>query len=281
LTSFDEAAYFGVCVDENEADPTDYSVYEWSKFLGEKGDPGDSVYIKSTSVTYAQSSSGTTIPSSWQTSIPSVSDGNYLWTRTIVSYSDGTSTTSYSVARMGENGSAGQSVFKSLVFVRQESTPSTPSGGSYSSPVPSGWNDGIPDGIAQVWMSSRVFTSDGKSPQTSSWSTPQKLSDSADFDVEYSSVESPGNPTDNPSNWSNDADSTTIWMATRVYSGGAWGDWEISQIKGEDGRGVIDTIIYYATTTDDTAPTVPVASTDPSSPWVKSTTPIAPDATNK
>ncbi len=72
---------------------------------GKAGTNGSGVTISSTSVKYATSSSGTTAPSSgWQTSVPSVSQGYYLWTRTIVTYSDGSSTTSYSVARQGENG---------------------------------------------------------------------------------------------------------------------------------------------------------------------------------
>ena len=43
------------------------------------------------------------------------------------------------------------------------------------------------------------------------------MTDTASFDVEWSSVASnPGNPTSNPSNWSNTASSSTIWMATRT-----------------------------------------------------------------
>jgi len=72
---------------------------------GEKGDDGDSITITSQTVRYQSSTSGTTIPTgTWESTVPSVSAGNYLWTRTIVNYSDGTSTTSYSVARQGENG---------------------------------------------------------------------------------------------------------------------------------------------------------------------------------
>ena len=72
---------------------------------GQNGHDGASVSIIGTSVKYQSSSSGTTVPTgTWQSSIPSVSAGDYLWTRTIVNYSDGETTTSYSVARQGENG---------------------------------------------------------------------------------------------------------------------------------------------------------------------------------
>ena len=72
------------------------------------GKKGDSVSIKSQQVTYQASSSGTTIPTgTWSTSVPSLNSGQYLWTRTVVNYSDGTTTTSYSVSYKGENGDDG------------------------------------------------------------------------------------------------------------------------------------------------------------------------------
>lgn len=68
----------------------------------------DGVGIKSTTITYASSTSGTTKPTSgWSSSIPSVSAGNYLWTKTVWTYTDNTSETGYSVAKMGETGAKG------------------------------------------------------------------------------------------------------------------------------------------------------------------------------
>lgn len=60
--------------------------------------------ISSGVVTYAAGASGVTAPSSWQSSIPSVNQGYYLWTRLVITYTDGTTSTSYSVARQGANG---------------------------------------------------------------------------------------------------------------------------------------------------------------------------------
>ena len=154
----------------------------------------------------------------------------------------------------------GPGVFKSIVFKRFSSQPSTPTGGSYLSPVPSGWSDGIPSGTEQIWMSTRVFTSNEESPQTSEWTTPQIASDTPDIDFEYSwVVTNPGNPTDNPDNWSNAATENSIWMAVRKKSMGTWSSWEINKIKGEDGedgRGISLTIVLYAKSDDgNTAPT--------------------------
>ena len=151
----------------------------------------------------------------------------------------------------------GPGVFKSIVFKRFSSQPSTPTGGSYLSPVPSGWSDGIPSGTEQIWISTRVFTSDGESPQTSEWTTPQMASDTPDIDFEYSwIVTNPGNPTDNPDNWSNAATENSIWMAVRKKSIGTWSSWEINKIKGEDGkdgRGISSTVVSYAKSDDGNA----------------------------
>ena len=69
---------------------------------------GTSVSVSSTSVTYQASDNGTTAPSgTWNTSIPDVTAGQYLWTKTVVTYSDGKSTTSYSVSRNGTDGADG------------------------------------------------------------------------------------------------------------------------------------------------------------------------------
>lgn len=76
---------------------------------GKDGKNGTSVTIKSQQTTYQASGSGTTIPTgTWSAPIPSLNNGQYLWTRTIVNYSDGTSTTSYSVSYKGTDGKDGE-----------------------------------------------------------------------------------------------------------------------------------------------------------------------------
>ena len=73
---------------------------------GPQGPKGDDATITSTSVTYQSWTSGTQYPTgTWVDNPPAVTPGNYLWTRTIVNYSDGEQTVSYSVARWGIDGS--------------------------------------------------------------------------------------------------------------------------------------------------------------------------------
>lgn len=75
---------------------------------GSKGSTGNSVTVSSTSTTYQAGSSGTTIPTgTWNTNVPSVTKGQYLWSKTVVNYSDGKSTTTYNVGYQGTNGTNG------------------------------------------------------------------------------------------------------------------------------------------------------------------------------
>lgn len=108
----DIGAYIGTCVDYAKDDPTSVGMYKWAKIKGEagaKGDKGDTGKgVKSTSVAYQVSTSGTTVPTgTWSGSVPSASAGQYLWTRTIITYTDKTTSTIYSVGRMGTNGANG------------------------------------------------------------------------------------------------------------------------------------------------------------------------------
>lgn len=108
----DIGAYIGTCVDYAKDDPTSVGMYKWAKIKGEagaKGDKGDTGKgVKSTSVAYQVSTSGTAIPTgTWSSSVPSASAGQYLWTRTVITYTDNTTSTIYSVSRMGTNGTNG------------------------------------------------------------------------------------------------------------------------------------------------------------------------------
>lgn len=79
---------------------------------GAKGNDGiagkDGVGITGTAITYAVSSSGTTAPSSgWVSSPPAASAGQFMWTKTVWSYSDSTTETGYSVGKIGNTGATG------------------------------------------------------------------------------------------------------------------------------------------------------------------------------
>lgn len=76
---------------------------------GATGQPGASGKgIKSTATTYRAGASGTIAPTGeWKTSIPSVAASQYLWTKTVTTYTDNTTSTQYSVGMMGATGAKG------------------------------------------------------------------------------------------------------------------------------------------------------------------------------
>jgi len=65
--------------------------------------------ISSATVTYQKGTSATTAPTgTWQSTPPATSVGEYLWTKTVISYTSGDPTTMYSVAAHGATGSQGE-----------------------------------------------------------------------------------------------------------------------------------------------------------------------------
>lgn len=94
----------GEYTDFTAADSTNPDDYTWTAYLGQSGQDGnngaDGVGIANTKIDYQLHTSATTPPTgTWVTSPPAVTVGKYLWTRTILEYTDGTkSTPAYSVS---------------------------------------------------------------------------------------------------------------------------------------------------------------------------------------
>ena len=86
---------------------------------GKPGKDGVSVSVVSTTVEYQISSSATSAPTSgWSTTVKQATDAQpYLWSRTVVKYSDGKSTTTYGVAYKGKNGTDGKNYWQQDVWV--------------------------------------------------------------------------------------------------------------------------------------------------------------------
>lgn len=129
-------------------------------FQGQTGQNGTSVTVKSTSVTYQAGSSGTEKPTgTWSGTVPSVKDGQYLWTKTVVTYSDGKSTEAYSVSRQGSNGTDGTSVTVKNTEVMYQA-------GTSGTSAPTGtWTTTVPD-VPQgqyLWTKTVVTYSDNTS----------------------------------------------------------------------------------------------------------------------
>lgn len=127
---------------------------------------------------------------------------------------------------------------RGVVYMRSNNDASvkTPTGGSYDNPVPteSTWNTEIPDGSVKLWVSTRMFTSNGKN-QEEAWSTPKNLTYVQYTETWYSTVENnPGNPDDNPDNWSKTGNNF-IWIAVRTIYNGSKQEWNIAKVVGKTG----------------------------------------------
>ena len=142
---------------------------------GNPGSNGTSVTITSTAVTYQVGSSGTTAPTgAWSENIPSTSAGQYLWTRTVVNYSDGKSTTSYAVSYKPPDGANGTSVTVSSTSVTYQvsSSGTTTPTGAWLTTIPS-----VPSG-QYLWTKTVVTYSDTKS--TTSYAVSRNGTDGSD-----------------------------------------------------------------------------------------------------
>ena len=130
-----------------------------------------------------------------------------------------------------------QGQIKSTVFIRgvnQTTYPTLPTGGSYASPLPTSsptWSDGIPaDNNMPLYASTRIFTSDGLSPQESAWTTVAKIGTPSTGIRTVFSV--------NGSSWHTTPATGDLYMATQtsVDNGATWGTVTGSVlIKGEQG----------------------------------------------
>lgn len=98
-------AWMGVYSGTAAEAPDNWQQYTWYQIKGEKGDTGAAATVTGTTVEYMVSDSGTIVPSgSWSTTIPTVPQGKYLWTRVTTTFNTGSPAVSYSVTRMGIDG---------------------------------------------------------------------------------------------------------------------------------------------------------------------------------
>lgn len=161
---------------------------------GAKGDKGATGAagkgVKSTEIAYQASTSGTTIPTgTWSASIPTVSAGSFLWTRTIITYTDNSKSTSYSIGKMGNTGATGAKGDKGATGATGptgaagkgvKSTAITYQAGSSGTSAPTGtWSTSVPATSASkpfLWTKTVItYTDNGTSTIYSVGSTPDSI----------------------------------------------------------------------------------------------------------
>lgn len=76
---------------------------------GNNGEAGPALTVVKTEIRYQIGSSGIDVPTgTWEKNPPDTPQGKYLWSRTIVIYSDGSSTKTYNVSYNGQDGTDGK-----------------------------------------------------------------------------------------------------------------------------------------------------------------------------
>lgn len=97
--------WMGIYSGTSSTAPVHYTSYQWFQIKGDKGDTGNPATITDTAVEYQVSTSGTVVPSgSWTTTVPSVTQGDFLWTRTTLEFNSGSPIVSYAVAYQAVDG---------------------------------------------------------------------------------------------------------------------------------------------------------------------------------
>lgn len=198
----------------------------------------------------------------WQKIAPVVGADDYLFMATTVISSQ--EIKPWSIVRLtsipgkGTPGTGTRGDFKSIAFIRIgfDISRIQPTGGTYDNPIPNSiimddtidryWSDGIPEGNAMLWATTRIFHGDGT---PSEWTYPRKMMDDQYYDVEFS----PNNTCPNdPSNKEEDRNAqgwydpirdanknidwtSMIWRAEREHHNDVWSPWVKTRIKGEKG----------------------------------------------
>jgi hypothetical protein len=97
--------WMGIYSGTSTTPPTHYTSYTWFQIKGEKGDTGAAASIVSSAVEYQTSNSGTVVPSgAWTSTVPTVVQGQFLWTRTTVEFNSGSPVVWYAVAYQAVDG---------------------------------------------------------------------------------------------------------------------------------------------------------------------------------
>lgn len=131
--------WIGIYTGTSATAPTSYNSYKWYQIKGAKGDIGAPATLVSSSITYQVSDSGKIIPSgSWSSSVPTVPQGKYLWTRTTNTFNTGAPVVSYSVSRMGLDGTGSVS---SVADISPDENGNVPLTAEHIGAVPSAGGD--------------------------------------------------------------------------------------------------------------------------------------------
>lgn len=215
--------YSGTYTDYTAQDSQNSADYTWSRILGNAGQDGnDGVGIASDpEITYQASASGTTAPTgTWSREIPEVPAGQFLWTKTVTTYTNNTNSTAYTVAKMGSDGKPGSNGVSVSSVVEEyyvSTSPTSQAGGSWSTTVP---NNADPN--KYVFRRMKTTMSDS----TVTYTNPALIQGMTGI-YPYIGPTQPANPKENQQWWKSDSSGNVTNFY--VYKSGSWQGQTIQQ----------------------------------------------------
>ena len=250
--------YIGTYTDYTSSDSNNPSLYEWILIKGDKGDKGDQGVPGSKGDTgpicypaglydSTKTYTGTT------TSIPVVLFNNIYYRLKVIGSITGISPTDstkweafnmleyvFTKILFSDFGKMASAIFsKDFMFSQQgtinvpvfkwgNSTPATPSGGTYANPIPSGWSNIISSGSGNLYYSIKKFSTDGS--EDTAWSSPVWMTNSSSYQLLYSAIDSPTDPNTSTSEWSSSIITGAKWFAISSYVAGSWGKYVVYKV---------------------------------------------------
>ncbi|MCT3107642.1 hypothetical protein EFO15_02885 [Lactococcus lactis] len=239
VTTADYPNFIGQYTDFKQADKTNPSDYTWSLIRGNDGKDGatgkdgiagkDGNGIKNTVITYAISTSGTTAPTTgWTSSVPSLVKGQYLWTKTVWTYTHSSSETGYSVTYIAKDGNNGNDGIAGKDGVGIKTTTITYAAGTSGTVAPtSGWTSAVPMVEAGSYLWTKTV-----------WAYTDNTSETG-YSVSKIGEQGPAGSNGDPGKIVSDTKPTTRFKGlTWKYSG-------TSDLTASDGRVILSGTEYY------------------------------------
>lgn len=142
---YDEVTHNGstwICIESTTMQEPSDSSTDWLKVISKGEDGTSGKGVKSIVEQYYLSTSQTSLTGgSWSTTPPTWENGKYIWTRSVITYTDNTSTTTSPICSTGSTGATGIGVKSVSEQYYLSTSYSTPTGGSWQTSVPA-WQDG-------------------------------------------------------------------------------------------------------------------------------------------
>lgn len=180
--------YIGLAYNKTTAtESTNASDYTWSLIKGDKGDTGAAGRgIKGTPVTTYQSGTTATTPptGTWSSSIPTVAQGSYLWSKTVYTYTDNSTSTVYAVNRNPSDGKNGTNGTDGKDGKGIKSTATSYQASSSGTTVPTGtWTSAVPSTTAGQYLWTRTITTYTDNTTSTAYSVGRNGTNGADAAV--------------------------------------------------------------------------------------------------